>query len=220
MLRGVFVTGTGTGVGKTVVAAAIFHRYRAFAPLRYWKPVQTGIEQDDDTATVRRLTGCRAEDVLERGIRLPGLVSPHLAARLSGSIITAPELAATVRREPEARWIIEGAGGVLVPLSDSETMVSLMCELAVPIVIAACTDLGTINHTLLTIEALRARRLRVAGIVMVGSPDVENRAAIERYGEVRILGELPRIEPLTMEALGRWASYGLDPDGIVGEYFE
>jgi dethiobiotin synthase len=220
VLRGVFVTGTGTGVGKTVVAAALFHRYRASRPLRYWKPVQTGIEQDDDTATVKHLTGCRPEDVLERGIRLPGLVSPHLAARLSGSIITVSELAAAVRREPEARWIVEGAGGALVPLSDSETMASLMCELALPIVIAARTDLGTINHTLLTIEALRERRLRVAGVVMVGSPDAENRAAIERYGEVRILGELPRIDPLTSEALGRWASGGLDPDAIIRECFE
>ena len=220
MLRGIFVTGTGTGVGKTVVAAALFHRYRRSAPLRYWKPVQTGIEGDDDTATVSRLTGCRHGDLLEGGIRLPRPVSPHLAARLSGQRIAVSEVVAIVMREPSTPWIIEGAGGVLVPLNDSETMVDLMCELAIPVVIAAQSTLGTINHTLLTIEALRACRLRVAGVVMVGPPDAENRAAIEHHGNVTVLGELPLLEPLTMAALAGWASHGLDRDGALKENFE
>ena len=76
-------------------------------------------------------------------------------------------------------WIVEGAGGVLVPLNDRETMVDLMAALALPVVVVARTALGTINHTLLTLEALRRRRCSVAGVVMVGAPDAENRAAIE-----------------------------------------
>lgn len=201
MLRGIFVTGTGTGVGKTVVAAALFHRYRRSAPLRYWKPVQTGIEGDDDTATVSRLTGCRHGDLLEGGIRLPRPVSPHLAARLSGQRIAVSEVVAIVMREPSTPWIIEGAGGVLVPLNDSETMVDLMCELAIPVVIAAQSTLGTINHTLLSLEAIRRRGLPLAGVVVNGPETPHNRAAIERYGQVEVIAEIPWLDQLTPSTL-------------------
>ena len=81
MLRGLFVTGTDTGVGKTVAAAALLHRYRGQLPLRYWKPIQTGIEQDDDTAEVARLAACGPHEVLAAGVRLERPVSPHLAAQ-------------------------------------------------------------------------------------------------------------------------------------------
>src|ERR1700733_1783553 len=87
MIRGLFVTGTDTGVGKTVVSAALMHRYRAGIPLRYWKPIQTGIEQDDDTAEVERLGDCRSGEIQRAGIRLRHPVSPHLAARLNGTTI-------------------------------------------------------------------------------------------------------------------------------------
>ena len=217
VLRGVFVTGTDTGVGKTVVAAAIFLRYRQLMP-RYWKPVQTGIEQDDDSATVRQLTKCRDADVLDRGVRLLRPVSPHLAARLSGETIVVSELLAIASGEPEAPWIIEGAGGVLVPLNGCETMATLMIALAVPVVVAARTTLGTINHTLLTLEALRSRGLRVAGVVMVGAPDGENRAAIEHCGQVPMLGTLPLLEPLEPDVLESWASRELDRDGFLRRY--
>ncbi len=209
-MRGLFVTGTGTGVGKTVAAAAIFLRYRDRVPgLRYWKPIQTGIEQDDDTATVARLIG--SDQVLDAGIRLPRPLSPHLAARLAGRAIDIEAIAA-VPGPGRAPMIVEGAGGVLVPHNESALIVDLMIRLDLPALVVAASGLGTINHTLLTIEALRSRRLAVAGVLMVGSPNEENRAAIEAYGRVLVVGVLPPLDPLTPATLAAAAS-GLDPTG-------
>jgi len=212
VLRGLFVTGTGTGVGKTVVSAALMCRYRAEVPLRYWKPIQTGIEQDDDTGHVGRLAGCEPHELFSPGIRLPRPVSPHLAAALSGTTIRLNELLdPIVDADDGARWIVEGAGGVLVPINQSEMMIDLIACLGLPVVVATRTSLGTINHTLLTLEALRRRSLHVAGVVLVGDPNAHNRAAIESYGHVTIIAEMPCFHPLTAAALSSWACAELDP---------
>ncbi len=221
MLRGLFVTGTDTGVGKTVSCAALLHRYRDVTPLRYWKPIQTGIEQDDDTAEVRRLGGCSEREILAEGVRLRCPVSPHLAARLNGAAIRLEDVAQVARpHAAAAAWIVEGAGGALVPVNDTELMTDLMRMLGLPVLVAARSSLGTINHTLLTVEALRGRALRVAGVVMVGEKNAENRAAIERYGAVPVLGEMPRWEKLDAESLGAWARSELDPDGRLVELLQ
>jgi len=221
MLHGLFVTGTGTNVGKTVVSAAIMHRYRSSSSLRYWKPVQTGIEQDDDTETVRILGDCNDQELFCAGIRLAGPVSPHLAAKLSQTSIQIPDLLSLIATEPTAvRWVIEGAGGVLVPLNESELMVDLMLQLHLAVLIVTSSGLGTINHTLLTLEALRARGIQVAGVVMVGERNSSNREAIEDYGDVQVIGELPRIPELTSNLLNRWANSELDPSGLLGEFLQ
>ena len=221
MLRGLFVTGTDTGVGKTVVSAALFHRYRGRLPLRYWKPIQTGIEQDDDTAEVARLAACRPDELLTSGVRLERPVSPHLAARLSGQTIDLAALVACVRAEPgSSRWIVEGAGGALVPIGDTAIMADLITWLGLPVVVVAATALGTINHTLLTLEALRRRSIPTAGVIMVGVPNADNREAIERYGRVHVLGEMPHITRLTSESLMRWAASELDRDGRLLELLQ
>ena len=189
-MRGLFVTGTDTGVGKTVLSAALMLRYPEAC---YWKPIQTG--PDSDTAEVRRLSGCR---VLDQGIRHPDPVSPHLSRMPIN-------LDGLVERIFTTPVIVEGAGGVLVPVNDSQTMIDLMALLAMPVIVAARTTLGTINHTLLTIEALRIRALRVAGVVMIGDRNAENRAAIENYGKVAVIAEMPRFDPLTPDSLRVWA---------------
>lgn len=217
---GVFVTGTDTDVGKTVVAAALLCRYRRHVALRYWKPVQTGIERDDDTAEVRRLAACDAHAILDDGVRLRHPVSPHLAARLNGTEITLDALMATIDAQPSTdRWIIEGAGGVLVPLNGSALMIDLMVRLGVAALVVGRSGLGTINHTLLALEALRSRSVPVAGVVMVGPQNAENRLAIERYGRASVVGELPLLEPLTPDTLRRWAEDSLDPAGSIMEFF-
>lgn len=219
MLRGLFITGTDTGVGKTAVSAALLHRYRSVAPLRYWKPVQTGIEQDDDTEMVRCLAAWPQEQILMDGVRLPHPVSPHLAAQLAGVTITIQSLRSFLPAGNETwRWIIEGAGGALVPLNGSELMIDLMAALALPVVLVARSSLGTINHTLLTLEALRARSLPVAGVVMTGEKNASNRAAIEHYGSVPVLGEMPILRPLDAASLGPWARAELDPRGALQEF--
>lgn len=207
-MRGLFVAGTDTGVGKTVACAALMHRFRG---ARYWKPIQTGIEQDDDTNEVRRLGSCTSEEVWDEGVRLRRPLSPHLAARLDGRTIDLERLIEhTVSQAGATSWIVEGAGGVLVPINDSALMVDLIVALGVPVLVVARTRLGTINHTLLTLEALRARALTVAGVLMVGEPDRENRAAIETHGRVSVVGELPLLDPLTPATLGAWARLNLD----------
>lgn len=218
MLRGVFITGTDTDIGKTVVAAALMHRYRARLPLRYWKPIQTGTDRDDDTREVQRLGACRPHEMLRQGVRLPRRLSPHLAARLSGKAIAIQPLVETIAAQsPSSRWIVEGAGGALVPINETEVMADLMAHLALPVVVVARARLGTINHTLLTLEALRARSLVVAGVVMVGTRNEENRRAIASYGRVRVFGELPRLVPLTPKALARWAVSELDAEAHLLE---
>ena len=216
MPRGLFVTGTDTGAGKTIVSAALMHRYRSAGPIGYWKPIQTGIEEDDDTAVVRELGACSEAEIFAEGIRLPRPLSPHLAARLSGCTIAIEDLEAMASRlSKERAWIVEGAGGGLVPLNDSELMTDWMAQLGLPVLVAARSGLGTINHTLLTLEALRARSLRVRGVVMVGERNEENRRAIERYGNTVVVGEMPVFGELTASVVGSWAAASLDQDGSL-----
>lgn len=218
MHRGLFITGTDTHVGKTVVSAALMHRYRERVPLKYWKPIQTGIEQDDDTATVRSLGNCTDEEIFDAGIRFLHPVSPHRAAQLAGMEINLDNLCQLITRQSaDCRWIVEGAGGALVPINDSQLMADLMACLKWPIVVVGRSSLGTINHTLLTLEALRQRSLAVCGVVMVGESNPENRAAIEHYGQVAVLGDMPHWNLLTSETLRQWGCAKLDPGGVLWE---
>lgn len=210
MTRSLFVTGTDTGVGKTVASAILMRRLRHL-DCRYWKPVQTGIEVDDDTGTVERLSGMAASHFMHDGVRLPRPLSPHLAASLNGTRIDLSDLLTTAARRHEGVWIVEGAGGVLVPLNEHALMVDLILQLSAPTVIVARSGLGTINHTLLTVEALRQRNAAIVGVIMIGEPNAENRAAIENYGGVPVLGEIGRFDPLTAESVKN-AATELDPD--------
>jgi dethiobiotin synthase len=191
-VTGFFVTGTDTGVGKTVVAAALAMR----TGYGYWKPIQTGPESD--TAEVRRLAAC---EVFDQGVRLTDPVSPHLAAERAGVKI---ELSKILLQAPAERsWIVEGAGGVLVPVNDREKMIDLMALLSLPVVVVARGTLGTINHTLLTLAALRSRGLSVDRVVVVGPPNPDNNAAIQKFGNVPV-SAMPWFDPLTPEALRGW----------------
>jgi dethiobiotin synthase len=202
------------------VSAALLCRYRGL-PIKYWKPIQTGIEQDDDSAEVARLSACGAGRVLNEGIRLRHPVSPHLAAKLSGTTVEMGPLIALGASLSGGGWIVEGAGGVLVPLNDRHFVIDLIASLKLPVVIVARSGLGTINHTLLTIEALLSRAIAIAGVVMVGPPaDAagENRLAIEQYGRVAVIGEMPLLKPLTPERLRAWAESSLDAGGRLTDY--
>lgn len=199
---GIFVTGTDTNVGKTIVSAALVCALREKKTICYWKPIQTGIETDDDTATVRRLANCSREEIFDEGFRLEKPLSPHLSARLANIEITVEKILNFLPRDEEKHfWIVEGAGGALVPLNEKELMIDLIAALRLPALIAARSGLGTINHTLLTVEILRARGLEISGVVMNGEPNRENRNAIEHFGDVKILAEIPKFQLLTRENL-------------------
>jgi dethiobiotin synthase len=200
VVRGVFVTGTDTGIGKTVVAACLARAWQA----GYWKPVQTGTATgDDDTATVAALAGLAAERVFAPVYALQAPLSPHAAAELEGIRISMDGIAPPETARP---LVVEGAGGLFVPLNDGNFMIDLMARLALPVLLVARSTLGTINHTLLSLTALRSRALPIAGVVLNGPPNADNRAAIERFGQVRIVAELARIDPLDAAAIDRLAA--------------
>ena len=206
-MRGVFVTGTDTGVGKTVVSAVLVSALRRNANVGYWKPVQTGIEEDDDTSEVRRLAACNDEEIADQGIRLPRPLSPHLAARLAGQAIEMGDLMRIADGLSDDRfWVVEGAGGLLVPLNDGAMMSDLIAALGMPAVIAARSGLGTINHTLLTVTVLERLSIESAGVVMVGEPNEENRLAIQQYGATRVLAEVPVLPELNAESIAAVAT--------------
>jgi len=219
-MKGLFITGTDTGIGKTVLSAALLQRYRRVAPLRYWKPIQTGIEQDDDTAEVRRLGAADEAEILDVGIRLPRPVSPHLAAKWAGEPIDLQRLLCLPPTDDRTSWIVEGAGGVLVPVNDMHCMVDFIAMLGIPALIAARSSLGTINHTCLTVEALRTRSVTVAGVVLIGEPNADNADAIEHYARVPVIAQMPRFDPLTPESLAAWTAKSFDPEGSLCEFLK
>lgn len=183
------VTGTDTGVGKTIFAAGLAGRLG----VPYWKPVQAGLEETTDRETVAALSG---QQVLPEAYRLTTPCSPHQAAAIDGVTIDPVRLV-----PPAGPLVIEGAGGVLVPLAEDLLYADLFAHWAIPVVLVARTALGTINHSLLSLEALRARQVPIAGIAFVGEENVETERVIGAIGEVRRLGRLPWLDPLDAGSL-------------------
>lgn len=193
-MQGFFVTGTDTDVGKTVVAAWLVARLGAC----YWKPVQAGIHPDTDSATVRRLSGATPDRILPEAYVLAEPIAPHEAARRAGIAI---DMAKLVPPPCDRVLVVEGAGGLMVPLDEESFVIDLARELELPLILVARSTLGTINHTLLSLEAIRRRSLPLAGVVVNGPETPHNRAAIERYGRVEVIAEIPWLEELTPAAL-------------------
>lgn len=195
----VFITATDTGVGKTVVSAALCVAWGA----AYWKPIQTGVDiGDSDTNEVQHLACLPVERVF-----LPGRVysdpsAPERAANLEQKQVTVADLSLPQTHRP---LIVEGAGGVLVPLNESEDMTDLMRAFAIPVIVVARSTLGTINHTLLTLEALRSRNIPVLGVVLNGPPTPHNRQAIEQHGQVQVLAELAPLPEVNAHNVQQWA---------------
>ena len=194
MTRTIVVTGTDTDVGKTVFAAAL----TAASGAAYWKPIQSGLDDGGDAATVVRL-GVPVADVLPEAYRLTTPCSPHRAAEIDGVTIDLDRLTPPT---PEGRLVVEGAGGALVPVTRGTLYADLFARWGFPVVIVARTELGTINHSLLTIEALRARGVPVLGIAFNGDAYQDSEAIIARLGRVRRLGRLPRLAAPSAGTLG------------------
>ena len=204
-MRGVFVTATDTGVGKTVLAAAICAALAARGErVAAFKPVVTGTDEEPDDwprdhELLARVATVRQEPSDVAPLSFGPAVSPHLAAEMAGDSIEPHELAAAARAagDDADAIVCEGVGGILVPLTPGYLVRDLAVELDLPLVIAARPGLGTINHTLLTIEAARAVGLDVAGVVITpwpAEPDEmtrSNRATIERFGSVDVIGLAP-----------------------------
>lgn len=194
MTNRIVVTGTDTGIGKTVFSAALAGALDAF----YWKPVQAGVEEETDREAVQRLSGLSGERVLREAYRLKTPASPHLAAKIDGVTIDPHMLALPDVDRP---LVIEGAGGLMVPLAENLTYIDVMAQWATPVVLCARTTLGTINHSLLSIEALRARHVALLGVAFIGDENTESERVICKIGQARHLGRLPLLASLTHETL-------------------
>lgn len=205
-MKRVIVTGTDTGVGKTVFASGLAGALDGF----YWKPIQAGTEPEGDRETARRLSGLPPERILPEAYRLKLPASPHLSAREEGIEIVPERLAVPDAAGP---LVIEGAGGVLVPVTEHLLMVDLFAQWQAPAIVCARTGLGTINHSLMTIEALRARSVRLIGIVFIGAAHEENERIVPRLAGVPHLGRLPQLDPLNSSNL-RDAMAAIDLEAI------
>ncbi len=191
------VTGTDTGIGKTIFSAAL----AGALAIPYWKPIQSGLDDETDSETVAQLlpAGKRwGGTILPEAYRLVTPASPHIAAEIDGVTIDADALV-----PPPGNLLIEGAGGALVPLTRSLLYADLFARWQIPVIVCARTALGTINHSLLTIEALRARNVPIHGLAFIGDAVEDSEATICELGRVRRLGRLPIIDPLTPETLAK-----------------
>jgi len=191
-----FITGTDTGIGKTVVSALLCAALDAY----YWKPIQTGTREGTDSRTVARIAERPRTKILRECYRFAPPVSPHLAAQKAGVRIDFDKIRLPAIGVKE-NLIVEGAGGVLVPINDAQLMTDLMKHFGFPVLLVARTTLGTINHTLLSLAALRTARLSVRGVIMAGKPAPDNRKAIERYGRTPVVGVVPPLAKLTRATL-------------------
>ena len=194
MSKGYIVSGTDTGIGKTTVAAMLLLALDAL----YWKPLQSGTQDGTDRERVRALTHLPADRLLPERYVLSQPLSPHRAAELDGVAIDAKSLAVPAA---ERTLIIEGAGGLMVPVTRQLLQIDLFAGWDLPVILCARTALGTINHTLLSIEALRSRRMRLHGMVFVGDDNPDNIRTIAEISGARVLGRLPRLESLDRAAL-------------------
>ncbi|KAA5540798.1 dethiobiotin synthase [Adhaeribacter rhizoryzae] len=197
-MRRIFVTGIGTDVGKTVVAAILTEALQA----DYWKPVQSGTLTDSDTATVNKLIQNKKSRFHPEAYRLPLPLSPHAAAEAENITI---ELKNIQLPETANHLVIEGAGGLLVPLNNIKLMVDLLPIFACEVVLVSRNYLGSINHTLLTWEALKNRNINILGLIFNGEPNTASEDFILNYtGLPKLLSVLPE-EKLTLEIISDYA---------------
>jgi dethiobiotin synthetase len=190
----IVVTGTDTGIGKTVFSAGLARFLNGY----YWKPVQAGLEGQSDSMVVRYLADLPAERILPERWRLTTPASPHLAAERDGVEI---DVAALCPPKVSGPLVIEGAGGLMVPLTRHQLLIDVFKRWGVPVVLCARTALGTLNHTLLSLEALRRRSIPVLGVALIGDAHPDNERTLRDLGGVALLGRLPRLDPLTPAAL-------------------
>lgn len=190
----VVVTGTDTGIGKTVFSAALTGALGAC----YWKPVQSGLDTETDSETVARLGQIPLQRILPEKWRLNTPASPHLAAGIDQITLRPGELAPPETMLP---LVIEGAGGLLVPLTRREVFADVFARWRLPVILCARTGLGTINHTLLSLEAMRQRLIPILGVAFIGDAHADTEQIIVEMGRTRSLGRLPRLDPLTPDAL-------------------
>ena len=204
MSRRVVVAGTDTAIGKTVFSAGLADLLDA----HYWKPIQSGLEGETDSLIVAGLGGLSDDRIVPERYRLRMPASPHQAAAIDGVYIDGGALGVP---DVPGRLVIEGSGGLMVPLDRSTLYIDIFAGWRIPVLLCARTALGTINHSLLSIEAMRRRNIEILGIAFIGEDNSESERAICEIGGVRRLGRLPWLAPLTRQTLRTAFATTFDP---------
>lgn len=192
-MSAIVVTGTDTGIGKTIFSAGLVQALAG----TYWKPVQSGLEAETDSQIVSRLSGRAA---LPEGYLLQLPASPHLSAEAEGVEIDPQSLPLP---EVAGALVAEGAGGLMVPLNREVLYLDLFARWGAPVILCARTQLGTINHTLLSLKALRDAGCDVVGVAFIGDAEPAVEETICQFGKVAHLGRLPMMAELNAESLAQ-----------------
>ncbi|NRF38140.1 dethiobiotin synthase [Pedobacter foliorum] len=187
-----FITGIGTGIGKTVVSSILTEKLQA----DYWKPIQSGDLDISDSLFVGNLISNTKTVIHPERYRLGQPLSPHLSAKIDGVHITTDSIKKPVTNNS---LIIEGAGGLMVPLNDKELICDLIKSLGAKVIVVSQNYLGSINHTLLTLEVLKANDIPVEGLIFNGTANHETEDYIENYSGVRVIGKVPFISRIDKE---------------------
>jgi dethiobiotin synthetase len=186
----IFIAGTDTNVVKTLISSWLCMH----SGYDYFKPIQAGNLENTDKAFVSSLTNSK---IYDESYIFKNPLSPHLASKLEKITIDTDN----IKLPANDKLIIEGAGGVLVPINDNNMMIDVIQKFNLPVILVTRSTLGTINHTCLTLEALRARKIKVLGIIMNGTPNLSNKQAIELYGRSEVLAEFPKLETINRDIL-------------------
>ncbi len=197
------ITGTDTDIGKTIFSAALMLGLEAAQKKpHYWKPLQSGITDGVDTRTVQRLTNMSDERFLPESYIFTEPLSPHRAAEIDDVEIDMQALRDKANiPECDGTMVIEGAGGLMVPITRKNLQINLYKDWKIPLVLCARSGLGTINHTLLSLEAIWSRDIPLKGIVFIGEENPDNMRTIEEFSKVKILGHMPRLDVLDETSL-------------------
>lgn len=186
----IFIAGTDTNVGKTVVSSWIC----LHSGFSYFKPIQAGAEEETDSEFVGRLS---SRNIYRESYLLKSALSPHLSAEID-NIKIQPN---SIKIPAESHLVIEGAGGLFVPLNDKYFIIDFIVDRSLPVILVARSTLGTINHTLLSLEAMRARDINVLGVILNGPKNPGNLHAIENFGHVPVLAEIDHLSDISPEIL-------------------
>ncbi|HET6391087.1 dethiobiotin synthase [Hyphomicrobium sp.] len=190
----IVIAGTSTDIGKTVFSAALTNALDGY----YWKPVQSGLAGGTDSETVSRLTHLPSSRIIPEKYRLHTPASPHLAAEIDHVEIDTKKLSPFGLPTP---LVVETAGGLMVPLTRRMLQIDLLAQWRLPVILCASTELGTINHSLLSIEALKRRAIPIIGVAFIGNQNADSERTIAAFGAVRRLGRLPRLSHLDADTL-------------------
>ncbi len=190
-----FISGTDTDIGKTVISSMLVAGLNA----GYWKPVQAGRDPVTDREFVQRATELPDNHFYKETYNLTQPMSPHAAAKIDGVDIKLKDF--TLPKYTQNHLIVEGGGGLIVPLNDREYVIDLMSHLNLPTLLVAKSGLGTLNHTLLSLEALRKRDIDILGVVMVGESYPSNFGAIQHFGEISQLIHIPLLKDINKNSL-------------------